>query len=278
MISELNIETTVELVSVQTFYKGTQPIYYQRNGNNTYALLVSNCSRVSFCTNNVDKMLDKQSVFLCLPGEILSLDKSAPLESDVFLILFKYYPPDNRGRKLKSSVQLPVKATIDYEEFYKLLNALLAETTYDIYNYKPRLNVLLAYLLLVLCRFCKYKELESSPIDTSDIPPYVKIVLDYLESNFQKDISSLSIQGHVGLNYDYVNTIFKRYVGVTIMKYLDSIRINTARELLQHTILPINEIAARVGIMNPQYFTKKFNSLVGIPPIRYRQMRTNSDE
>lgn len=63
MISELNIETTVELVSVQTFYKGTQPIYYQRNGNNTYALLVSNCSRVSFCTNNVDKMLDKQSVF-----------------------------------------------------------------------------------------------------------------------------------------------------------------------------------------------------------------------
>lgn len=278
MISELNIETTIELASVQTFYKGTTPVYYQRNGKNTYALLVSNNSCVNFCTNNIDKLLEKQSVFLCLPGDILSLSRGEPLESDVFLILFKYYPPGSSGRKLKSSVQLPVKATIDYEEFYRLLNALLAETTYDIYNYKPRLNILLGYLLLVLCRYCKYKELEDSPIETNDIPPYVKIVLDYLESNFQKDISSLSIQEHVGLNYDYVNTIFKRYVGVTIMKYLDNIRINTARELLQHTILPINEIAARVGIANPQYFTKKFNSLVGIPPVKYRQMRTNTED
>ena len=279
MISELRIETTLNLTSAQTFPKGSSPTLYQRCRENAYLLLISNQSPVAFHVNDLPKELEAQSVFLCLPGDILRMDGEYVLESDIHLILFEYFPPDRpdaASRPFKSAVQLPVKAMIDYPEFYSLLAELLKETCYDIYNYKPRQNILLAYLLLVLCRYCKNKEWEESSVETGELPPYVKIVLDYLDSSFQKDISSNDIQERLCMNYDYLNTLFKRCLGITIMKYLDNVRISLARELLQHTILPINEIAREVGIPNPQYFTKKFNALTGRSPLKYRQYHSMS--
>ncbi|MDR3200745.1 MAG: helix-turn-helix domain-containing protein, partial [Spirochaetales bacterium] len=55
------------------------------------------------------------------------------------------------------------------------------------------------------------------------------------------------------------------------MKYLDTLRIRTAKDLLLHTALRVNEIAQMCGIYDYQYFSKKFHLLVGMSPLKYRQ-------
>lgn len=270
MISEFNIETTVNLISIQTLLSETSPTIYQRVKTDSYALIISNESYLKFSVNNNSCSLEPHGVFLCIPGDFLKISDNLPLQSDSYILNFQYSVSVEQFFSKKSSVQIPVKGKINDPFFYNLLNDLLQESAYDIYNYKPRQNILLAYLLLLLCRYHKYNVTESYTAEDSTLPSYVKIVLDYLECNYQNEISSLDIQEQVGLNYDYVNILFKKSVGTTIMKYLDQLRITAAQELLQHTTLQIKDIARRVGIYNPQYFTKKFNLIVGVSPLDYR--------
>lgn len=272
MISEFNIETTVNLLSIQTLFRTAPSKIYQRLKQDSYALIISNQSHLSLTINSNINSLDPQEVFLCIPGDFICVNDCSDLQSKAYILYFQYKATEGMNLFNKSTVQIPIKGKINDPLFYDIINTLLEESVYDIYNYKPRQNILLAYLLLLLCRYHKYNAVENFQPEEDSLPSYVKIVLDYLESNYQNEISSLDIQEKVGLNYDYLNALFKKNIGTPIMKYLDNLRIGAARELLQHTVLPVKDIAAKVGIYNPQYFTKKFNLIVGVSPIRYRNI------
>ena len=64
---------------------------------------------------------------------------------------------------------------------------------------------------------------------------------------------------------------FKRYMGVTPMQYLISIRMNRAKELLRNTDYSIQEISSLVGYENPLYFSRLFQRQTGRPPSVYRR-------
>ena len=85
------------------------------------------------------------------------------------------------------------------------------------------------------------------------------------------DISSKEVEEELHLNYDYLNSLFKKISGFTIMSYLDSIRITRAKELLESTDLKISNIASLVGIPDPHYFSKKYRKKEGIPPSQVRK-------
>ena len=63
---------------------------------------------------------------------------------------------------------------------------------------------------------------------------------------------------------------FKRYMGVTPLQYIASIRINKAKELLKGTNYSVQEIADIVGYDNPLYFSRIFKKLTGYSPRQYR--------
>ena len=60
-------------------------------------------------------------------------------------------------------------------------------------------------------------------------------------------------------------------MGVPPLKYLTSIRIARAKELLTGTDIPISEIGELVGYDNPLYFSKIFKKNTGLSPREYRR-------
>lgn len=64
---------------------------------------------------------------------------------------------------------------------------------------------------------------------------------------------------------------FKRYMGMTPMQYITSIRINKAKELLKSTNCSIQEISNLVGYENPLYFSRIFRKQAGLSPSQYRK-------
>ncbi|NBJ92698.1 helix-turn-helix domain-containing protein [Parablautia muri] len=64
---------------------------------------------------------------------------------------------------------------------------------------------------------------------------------------------------------------FKRYMGMTPMQYITSIRINKAKELLKNTNCSIQEISGLVGYENPLYFSRIFRKQTGLSPSQYRK-------
>jgi len=63
---------------------------------------------------------------------------------------------------------------------------------------------------------------------------------------------------------------FKASEGLSIISYLNSVRINTAKNLLVSTEMRINEIGAAVGIDNTNHFIQLFKASTGTTPSKYR--------
>ena len=53
--------------------------------------------------------------------------------------------------------------------------------------------------------------------------------------------------------------------------YLQKLRLNAARRLLENDQDPIDQVAARVGYADPAFFRTLFKRHVGMTPSRYRE-------
>ncbi|WP_149261896.1 helix-turn-helix domain-containing protein [Actinomadura sp. K4S16] len=69
-------------------------------------------------------------------------------------------------------------------------------------------------------------------------------------------------------------TLIRRFhaaTGTTPMAWLRGIRIDHARELLETTSLPVDQIAERSGLGSPANLRHHFTRAVGVPPTAYRR-------
>ncbi|MCE9615877.1 MAG: AraC family transcriptional regulator [Lentisphaerae bacterium] len=87
-----------------------------------------------------------------------------------------------------------------------------------------------------------------------------------IDERFAETWSVPRLAQEVGLSQDHLARCFRRRMGMTVPHYLLHRRITHARELLQNTDLPVNRIAARVGMPDPQHFNKQFRRLTGHSP------------
>ena len=99
---------------------------------------------------------------------------------------------------------------------------------------------------------------------------YIKEALNYIEQNFQNDISVESIASFCGLNRTYFGRIFKETVGKSPQQFLLSYRMSKAAELLKLTGLSISDIGNAVGYPNQLHFSRAFKNVYGLSPREWR--------
>lgn len=100
--------------------------------------------------------------------------------------------------------------------------------------------------------------------------PEVNKIIDYIEQNYDQDITLKSLARYVMMGENYVSALFKKKTGDTLIHYLHRTRVEKAIELLTTTDLPINRICQNVGFMNDNYFIKIFKRMTGMTPSQYR--------
>ena len=99
---------------------------------------------------------------------------------------------------------------------------------------------------------------------------YIKEALNYIEQNFQNDISVENIASFCGLNRTYFGRIFKETVGKSPQQFLLSYRMAKAAELLKLTELSISDIGNEVGYPNQLHFSRAFKNVYGVSPREWR--------
>ena len=99
---------------------------------------------------------------------------------------------------------------------------------------------------------------------------YIKEALNYIEQNFQNDISVENIASFCGLNRTYFGRIFKETVGKSPQQFLLSYRMAKAAELLKLTELTINDVGNAVGYPNQLHFSRAFKNVYGLSPREWR--------
>ena len=99
---------------------------------------------------------------------------------------------------------------------------------------------------------------------------YIKEALNYIERNFQNDISVEGIAASCGLNRSYFGRIFKEALGKSPQEFLMNYRMVKAAELLKLTGFSIKDIANAVGYPNQLHFSRAFKNVYGLPPREWR--------
>jgi AraC-like DNA-binding protein len=99
---------------------------------------------------------------------------------------------------------------------------------------------------------------------------YIHEAMNYIEHNFQNDISVEDISAVCGLNRSYFGKIFKEALGKTPQEFLVSYRMSKAAELLKLTQLSIGDISNAVGYANQLHFSRAFKNIYGVSPREWR--------
>jgi two-component system response regulator YesN len=94
---------------------------------------------------------------------------------------------------------------------------------------------------------------------------------EFVESNYMKDISLQDVADAVCLSSVYFSRVFKEVEQVSFIKYLNTLRIDRALEMLRKTHLPSKQIASMVGYSSLSYFSKTFKKFTGRTPTEYRR-------
>jgi transcriptional regulator GlxA family with amidase domain len=98
-------------------------------------------------------------------------------------------------------------------------------------------------------------------------------LLALLDEQFAESWTVPQLAETVGMTQDHLARCFRQRHGLTIPRYLLQRRITHARHLLANTDLPVNRIAARVGLPDAQHFNKQFRRLTGVSPTSIRSAR-----
>jgi transcriptional regulator GlxA family with amidase domain len=64
---------------------------------------------------------------------------------------------------------------------------------------------------------------------------------------------------------------FRAATGFAPMDYVQTLRIEEAKQLLETTGMPVDQVAIEVGYEDPNFFRRLFKRRVGVTPARYRQ-------
>ncbi|HAX43497.1 MAG TPA: helix-turn-helix domain-containing protein [Bryobacteraceae bacterium] len=65
---------------------------------------------------------------------------------------------------------------------------------------------------------------------------------------------------------------FKSATGIPLIDYLQNLRIEHGKHLLESTALSVEEISAEAGYSDVSFFRRLFKRLVGVTPLHYRRM------
>lgn len=95
--------------------------------------------------------------------------------------------------------------------------------------------------------------------------------INFIEHNYDQNISLDDIAKVINLSKPYVCNIFKKETGQNLSTYINQIRIEKAKQLLQNPANSNKDIYAMVGYSNQQYFSRVFKKMTGMTTTAFKE-------
>jgi AraC-like DNA-binding protein len=92
----------------------------------------------------------------------------------------------------------------------------------------------------------------------------------YVQENFQRPITRDTIAKHFGLAPNHVSRLFRQEGLMRFNDYLNFVRVNRAKFMLQTYPMTLKEISAKCGYGDTAYFCRVFKKVCRVTPTTYR--------
>jgi AraC-like DNA-binding protein len=95
--------------------------------------------------------------------------------------------------------------------------------------------------------------------------------ISYMQDHIDKNLTLAELADNVNYSASHYSYRFRHKTGFSPIEYFSQLKIQKACQYLQFTDLRIKEVACKIGINDPYYFTRLFGKTMGFSPKEYRQ-------
>lgn len=127
----------------------------------------------------------------------------------------------------------------------------------------------LAHLTLLLIELARLARDVVDDLRRSG-EPLLAEVFAVIDRRLDEPLSLRDVACELGVTPGHLTTVVRRRTGRTVGDWIIERRMAEARGLLAATDLPVAEVASRVGIADPGYFSRLFSRTHGISPRQWR--------
>jgi transcriptional regulator GlxA family with amidase domain len=104
----------------------------------------------------------------------------------------------------------------------------------------------------------------------------IKEILVKIERDISHPLRIPNLAALINVSVSHFEHLFKKEVQICPVKYINNLRLEKARHLLETTNLRVQEIRVQVGAMNEAHFLHDFKQKYGATPKNYRKNFQNS--
>ncbi|MDY0393981.1 AraC family transcriptional regulator [Virgibacillus halophilus] len=90
---------------------------------------------------------------------------------------------------------------------------------------------------------------------------YAAQIERYIREHFQEKISLDEAADAVGLSASYFSNLFKQEFGINFTDYINRLRMEAAKTMIEENKLSIKQISYMLGYKDPNYFSRVFKKI-----------------
>ena len=243
------------------------PIYHEHSH---WELLVIMSGEICHNINGKESVLKKGDACLIRPTDKHSLKLKKKQKNNYQHINFIF--SDDFAKKIlcvydcydevlaeKESIQF----TLDDSEISMIYDKTLLTQNLSQQKYEMSAKVIVSRILL--------KFFEQRTLFDAEYPEWLNEFMIYINSPSTFGKSTRELAKHTPYSYSRLTTLFKQYVGITIVDYVSDKKMVYAKRLLRTTKLTTLQISEMIGYNSLSSFNHLFKSAYGITPSQYRK-------
>lgn len=266
-------ESKYDFLCEYRLYKPNTDMPYSRYNNNYYEILyVIDGNRKIVFENGKEYTLNQSSIALVQPGVMYkTLSASPKKQSKIIVIASQLFVEElcrAFSREMFSCFDYGViNMDADTRQIVNTnLNQLRAR-----YNSKNSFSDdHKIHFLNIVYALSQYMKKEDKT--QNDIPKNVDVVYEvkkYINVNFTQKLSLSELAKMFSVSEGHLSRTFKKKTGTTISQYITTLRLTSARRLLESSSMSVRDIAENVGFSSLNHFDKIFKKDHGFTPSEY---------
>jgi len=113
----------------------------------------------------------------------------------------------------------------------------------------------------------EYTEQEV-PAGNTEQSTEVRAICEFLENHYMENITLDDLCKLTGLSKYYLLRSFTKQKGISPYSYLETIRVDKAKKMMEQGVLPI-DVALQTGFTDQSHFSNFFKKFIGLTPKQY---------
>ncbi|MDO4926044.1 MAG: AraC family transcriptional regulator [Turicibacter sp.] len=197
-----------------------------------------------------------QAILLQIPYQLLEIKVN-----NIEKLYFDCTPNTILNDEQRYFLNLMKSHLLDFSKLY----------SHKVNGYNLKANSIIFDLLFILVSQFGHYSTHRNNSQTDKYFDRLDVIIKYIKEHYTESIDLNTVSNLVGLNPEYFSRFFKKYMGVTFLKYLNSIRLEHVHQELLNTDYNISDIIEHNGFTNYKIFMALFKETYHCTPSELRK-------